>query len=121
MRTIVLGGRAPLLATNPVPWPLQADTNFDLAGLSFVTPFDLAGLAVLVGAAGPELDLAVVPPADPNVCAYLQRMDLFAVLGDRIRVQPDLPEEAPREPNRALIVLLRLEHPDEIDDLSGEF
>ncbi|HYN50701.1 MAG TPA: hypothetical protein VES62_07230 [Thermoleophilaceae bacterium] len=121
MRSIALGGRAPLLATNAVPWPLQADTNFDLASLTFVTPFDLAGLAVLVGAAGPELDLAVVPPADPNVCAYLQRMDLFAVLGNRIRVEPDLPEEGPREPNRALIELHRLEHPDEIDDLSREF
>lgn len=121
MRTIVLGGRAPLLVSNPVPWPLKADTTFDLAGLSFVTPFDLIGLAVLVGAARTEAELTVAPPVDPNVCAYLQRMDLFTVLGGRIRVHPDLPEEGPREPNRALIELHRLEHPDDIDDLSREF
>lgn len=121
MRSILLGGRAPLLATQPVPWPPKVETAFDLAGLTFVTPFDLVGLAVLVGSAPAVLGLTVVPPADPNVCAYLQRMDLFAILGDRIRVEPDLPEEGPRERNRALIELHRLEHPDEIDDLSRDF
>jgi len=121
VRTIVLGGRAPLLAGNPVPWPLKADTTFDLGDLSFVTPFDLVSLAVLAGAAREDLHLRVVPPVDTQVCAYLQRMDLFTVLGRRIRVEPDLPEERPREADRALIELHRLEHPDEIDDLSKEF
>lgn len=121
MRSISLGGRAPLLANQPVPWPPRADTALDLAELTFVTPFDLVGLAVLVGAAPPPVGLTVVPPADPNVCAYLQRMDLFTVLGDRIQIEPHLPDEGPREPNRALIELHRLEHPDEIDDLAREF
>lgn len=121
MRSITLDGRAPLLVTQPVPWPLRADTAIDLARLTFVTPFDLVGLAVLVRAAPAKPRLTVVPPEDPNVCAYLQRMDLFAILGQRIAVVPDLPEEGPREPNRALIELHRLEHPDEIDDLAREF
>jgi hypothetical protein len=104
-----------------VPWPLRAEASFDLRTLTFVTPFDLVGLAVLIGAAPARLPLAIAPPTDPNVCAYLQRMDLFARLGTRISVVPGLPEEGPREANRALIELHRLEHPDEIDDLSREF
>lgn len=121
MRSIPIGGRAPLLAEQPVPWPPKVDTTLDLSGLTFVTPFDLVGLAVLVRAAPAKIGLTVVPPADPNVCAYLQRMDLFAMLAGRVRIEPDLPEEGPREPNRALIELHRLHHPDEIDDLSREF
>lgn len=121
MGIMPLGGRAPLLADSPVPWPLRTDTTFDLRGLSFLTPFDLVGLAVLVGASRPGLRLTITPPAEPNACAYLQRMNVFSVLQSRIRIHPDLPAEGPREPNRALIELHRLEHPDDIDDLSREF
>lgn len=94
MRSIFLGGRAPLLATQPVPWPPRAETAIDLAGLTFVTPFDLVGLGVLVAAAPPEVGLTVVPPTDPNVCAYLQYKSCTHDLELRVEVDNDLPLNA---------------------------
>lgn len=61
VRSITVGGRAPLLATQPVPWPPRAGTAIDLDGLTFVNQFDLVRLAVLVGAAPPDVGLTVVP------------------------------------------------------------
>lgn len=80
MALLVVGGNAPLLRglLHPSSWDEQ---GLDLTGLSWVTPFDVAGLAaVWLRLDSKGLSPRVVLPRDPMVRAYLVDMGLHSFI-----------------------------------------
>jgi hypothetical protein len=110
-------GHSPVLAGD-VPLRFQENESvIDLTDLTFATPFDLVGIAAWLSAAPAGQRILLRRPRLANVSSYLQRMDLFSILGDRIEVEPALPSEEPRDLSRPLVELHRIEEPEDVDDL----
>lgn len=109
-----LAGRCPLLELTESPRSWNPGT-FDLSGLQWVTPFDVAGLATLwtrVGGSGADPD--VLLPEDDEVRAYLVDIGLNRVIPGDWGLGGGCRVEAPWLP------LTWLQSGDEWDDLLQE-
>jgi hypothetical protein len=109
-----LTGRAPLLSRRQLPrgWP---PATVDLADVTWVTPFDVAALASIWSRLQEDgLHPTVVPPSDPEVCAYMVDVGLDALIrdlrgpGGGSRVEPPL------------VRLTHLSAPHAWDDMLGD-
>jgi hypothetical protein len=105
-----LAGRAPLLAGKPpTSW---APDHIDLSPLEWVTPYDVASLAVVYTRLIEQgTHRRIVPPRDEQVRSYLATVGLADVLGGQWDAQAPLTGDAP------LIPLTRVTSADAWDDL----
>lgn len=116
---IALRGHAPLVFGRVDLPRLRSATVIDLTDLEFASPLDLAALASLISTAPATARIELIPPASEAVANYLLRMDLPAVLGDRIAVEPPFAAEWPRDETPALIELAHLRHAADVEAISA--
>jgi hypothetical protein len=82
---VELAGRHPMLRGNVrVSGGDENRVVIDARRLRFASPLDLAAMAAL--AHGAESDVAFLPPRDPSVASYLQRMDVLRQLPEGTEV-----------------------------------
>jgi hypothetical protein len=115
---LTMAGHAPMLFDRLDLRPLGAATVIDLSDLVFASPLDLVGLASLISAAPVEATIQIIPPTSDPVANYLLRMDLPAVVGDRVAVEPPFGPEWPRDEAPALIELTHLQHAADVEAIS---
>lgn len=114
MTTLVLSGRAPLLNAPGIPL-LRSPVTFDLREVDWATPFDIVALSVLYrrlklrGSA-----VRVLTPSSADVCRYLVDLGLPAHMSGRWGKRAKSAIHPP------LVPLIRLDEPEEWDDLLPE-
>ena len=108
MRHIKLAGARPHLDPTLNLRRISGPCVVDLSLLAFATPLDLVALACLLNSAGDGAGVTLIPPTDPQVSNYLQRMDLPAFFDGRVVVSPGWVPETPRDETPSLIELTRV-------------
>lgn len=116
---IELRGHAPLVFGRQDLPPLRSTTVIDLTDLEFASPLDIAALASLISTAPAEAMIELVPPASEPVANYLLRMELPAVLGDRVLIKPPFASEWPRDETPALIELAHIRRSTDLEIISA--
>jgi hypothetical protein len=106
---IELAGRSPLLRREtPVH---HADHRgalvLDARNLTFASPLELTAMTALAHhGATRGATTSVLPPVDPSVTSYLERMDVFASLPGGCEAWGDVPEQVRMDRSDALIEVL---------------
>jgi hypothetical protein len=112
-----LAGAAPLLGPNLNLRKISGVCVVDLSDLAFATPLDLVALSSLLATATDSADVTLIPPVDPDVSNYLQRMELPASLDGRVVVSPPFLPETPRDETPSLIELTRVLCPQDVQPI----
>ncbi|MFE2696976.1 hypothetical protein [Streptomyces mirabilis] len=116
-----LAGRHPLLRDNLAVARAEDPSRFvlDARRLLFAGPLDLTAAAASTHThAATGTDTALLLPASPDVTAYIQRMDLLAVLPHATRVEGGTPDETRYDRSTTLLEVTPLQP--ETADTVGE-
>lgn len=111
-------GSGPLALTASLSGTGPDNLVIDATGLTFASPLDLAGIvATAHWAASDSIRVSLRLPSDPDVAAYLQRMDVLRQMPTRTQILGRVPPDARADRRESLMEVTALNEKN-VNDLS---